>query len=49
MVYNTKKKLEAGDSFERKFGSGGHNKTLTDEFLVSLFAEIEEDASILVL
>ncbi|QQP37952.1 Uncharacterized protein FKW44_018403 [Caligus rogercresseyi] len=39
MVYDTKKKLEAGDSFERKFGS--------DEFLVGLFAEIEEDASIL--
>ncbi|QQP53204.1 Transposable element tcb1 transposase, partial [Caligus rogercresseyi] len=33
MVYDTKEKLEAGDSFERKFGSGGHNKTLTDEFL----------------
>ncbi|QQP38002.1 Uncharacterized protein FKW44_018463 [Caligus rogercresseyi] len=47
-VYDTKKKLEVGDSFERKPGSGGHNKILTDEFLVGLFAEIEEDASILV-
>ncbi|QQP41198.1 Uncharacterized protein FKW44_015486 [Caligus rogercresseyi] len=48
MVYDTKKKPEAGDSFERKPGSGGHNKILTNEFLVGLFAEIEEDASILV-
>ncbi|QQP36383.1 Uncharacterized protein FKW44_021463, partial [Caligus rogercresseyi] len=47
MVYDTKKKPEAGDSFERKPGSGGHNKILTNEFLVGLFAEIEEDASIL--
>ncbi|QQP50581.1 Uncharacterized protein FKW44_011622, partial [Caligus rogercresseyi] len=47
MVYDTKKKLEAGDSLERKPGSGGHNKILTDEFLVGLFAEIKEDASIL--
>ncbi|QQP37848.1 Hypothetical protein FKW44_018258 [Caligus rogercresseyi] len=30
-VVRHQEKLEAGDSFERKFGSGGHNKTLTDE------------------
>ncbi|QQP57233.1 Uncharacterized protein FKW44_002152 [Caligus rogercresseyi] len=48
IVYDTKKKLEAGDSLERKPGCCGHNKILTDEFLVCLFAEIEEDASILV-
>ncbi|QQP53521.1 Uncharacterized protein FKW44_006028 [Caligus rogercresseyi] len=33
MVYDTKKKLEAGDNLERKPGSGGNNKILTDEFL----------------
>ncbi|QQP41093.1 Uncharacterized protein FKW44_015352 [Caligus rogercresseyi] len=27
MVYGTKNKLEAGDSLERKPGSGGHNKS----------------------
>ncbi|QQP51913.1 Uncharacterized protein FKW44_013409 [Caligus rogercresseyi] len=41
MVYDTKKKLEAGDSWKRKPGRGGNNKILTDEFLVGLFAEIE--------
>ncbi|QQP37871.1 Hypothetical protein FKW44_018288 [Caligus rogercresseyi] len=49
MVYDTKKKFEAGDSLERKPGSDGHNKILTDEFLVGLLSEIEEGASILVL
>ncbi|QQP42538.1 Hypothetical protein FKW44_017236 [Caligus rogercresseyi] len=48
MVYDTKKKLDAGDSLERKPGSGDHNKILTDEFLVGLYPEIEENASILV-
>ncbi|QQP57763.1 Hypothetical protein FKW44_002857 [Caligus rogercresseyi] len=48
MVYDTKKKLEARDSLERNPGSGGHNQILTDQFLVGLFAEMEEDDSILV-
>ncbi|QQP50452.1 Hypothetical protein FKW44_011459 [Caligus rogercresseyi] len=48
MVYDTKKKFEAGDSLERKPGRGGQIKILTDELLAGLFAEIEEDASILV-
>lgn len=43
MVYDTKKKLEAGDSLERKPGSGGSNKIITDDFLTDLLSKIEAD------
>eukprot|EP00095_Tigriopus_kingsejongensis_P008338 maker-scaffold395_size185061-snap-gene-0.28 protein:Tk08338 transcript:maker-scaffold395_size185061-snap-gene-0.28-mRNA-1 annotation:"PREDICTED: uncharacterized protein LOC102161799" len=43
MVYDTKQLLEAGDSLERKPGSGGHNLKMTDNFLADLAAKIDAD------
>ena len=42
LVFNVKKRMEAGDSLERKPGSGGHNKIRNDEFLKDLARKIEE-------
>jgi len=40
-VKKVKKLLSEGQSLQRKAGSGGHNKKLTDEFLADLATEIE--------
>ena len=42
-VYKVKAMKKTGKGFARKAGSGGHNKIVTDDFLVGLMAEIEAD------
>ena len=43
IVKCSKAMKKTGEGFARKAGSGGHNKIVTDDFLVGLIAEIKAD------